>query len=167
LITCHDLPFTFPTWQEFFDLLYAIRPQAADFLPASSTTVRTWIIHSFEIQKKEIKQSLLDSLSLIHFTIDLWTSPNHLALLGVVAHYTDKTGQLRLALLALRELEGVHSGENQCKVFVEVLQEYGVQHKIGFLIMDNATNNDTLMEHLENAQLDAGFRFDAVERRLR
>ena len=29
--------------------------------------------------------------------------------------------------------------------------------------MDNATNNDTFMEHLEIAQLDSGYRIDAVE----
>ena len=34
-------------------------------------------------------------------------------------------------------------------------------------MMDNASNNDTFMEHLEIAQLDAGYCFNAGEQRLR
>ncbi|KAG0138466.1 hypothetical protein HOY82DRAFT_534601 [Tuber indicum] len=33
-------------------------------------------------------------------------------------------------------------------------------------MMDNASNNDTFMYHLESAQLDAGYRFNAGEHRL-
>jgi len=36
-----------------------------------------------------------------------------------------------------------------------------------FIMMDNASNNDTFMEHLEIAQLDAGYCFNAGEQRLR
>jgi len=70
-------------------------------------------MRSYEKERKEIEKSLPRARSLIHFTMDLWTSLNHLALLGIVAHFVDSTGYLNRALLALREIEGVHSGENQ------------------------------------------------------
>ena len=47
-----------------------------------------------------------------------------------------------------------------------VLEEYGIQHKTGFIMLDNGSNNDTFMDHLESAQLDIGYRFNASEQRL-
>ena len=136
-------------------------------LPASSSTVQRWITTSYQNERKEIERSLHQARSQIHYTLDMWTSPNHLGLLGIVAHFVDRQGQLNRALLALREVEGVHSGENQCRTFVRVLGEYQIHHKTGYIMMDNASNNDTFMEHLEIAQLDSGYCFNAGERRLR
>ena len=47
----------------------------------------------FELKKQEIKDQLAQAKSKIHFSFDLWTSPNHFALLGIIAHYVDKEGQ--------------------------------------------------------------------------
>lgn len=40
-----------------------------------------------------MKEDLQQAVSKIHFSFDLWTSPNHLALMGVVAHYINKSGK--------------------------------------------------------------------------
>ena len=72
-------------------------------------------MRSYEKEKKEIEKSLPQARSLIHYTMNLWTSPNHIALLGIVAHFADSNGCLNRILLALQEIEGVHSGENQCR----------------------------------------------------
>ena len=88
-------------------------------------------MRSYEKEKKEIEKSLPQARSLIHYTMNLWTSPNHIALLGIVAHFADSNRCLNRILLALQEIEGVHSGENQCRTFVAVLEEYGIQHKTG------------------------------------
>jgi len=124
-------------------------------------------MRSYEKEKKEIEKSLPKAQSLIHYTMDFWTSPNHLALFGIVVHFVDSNGCLNRALLVLREIEGVHSGENLCRTFVAVLEEYEIQYKTGFIMMDNVSNNDTFMDHLESAQLDIGYRFNAGEQRLR
>jgi hypothetical protein len=44
--------------------------------------------------------------------MDLWTSPNQKALLGVVGHYIRENGDLRESVLALREVKGRHIEEN-------------------------------------------------------
>lgn len=48
----------------------------------------------FEARKEVLKKELRQSISKIHFSFDLWTSPNHLALMGtgIVAHYIDAAG---------------------------------------------------------------------------
>jgi hypothetical protein len=55
--------------------------------------VRKWIIKAYKDRKVELKKYLARSASKIHFSFDLWTSPNNLALLGLVAHFVDEHGQ--------------------------------------------------------------------------
>jgi hypothetical protein len=61
---------------------------------------------------------------LVHVTADGWTAPNDLPLLGVIAHFVNENGWLDHIILGLREIEGVHTGENLCTVLVEILSEY-------------------------------------------
>jgi hypothetical protein len=56
---------------------------------------------AFIKRKAELKLSLSKANSKIHFSFDLWTSPNHLALLGIVAYYIDQYSQNQLVSLAL------------------------------------------------------------------
>jgi hypothetical protein len=55
--------------------------------PKTADTIRNWTIKEFRARKNEIRRQLReDSRSLIHLSFDLWTSPNSLAMVGVVAH---------------------------------------------------------------------------------
>jgi len=53
----------------------------------------------------------------IHFNFDLWSSPNHCALLGIVAHWVCLAGILQRTLLSLSRFRGRHTGENQTESF--------------------------------------------------
>ncbi|OWT42471.1 restless-like transposase [Pochonia chlamydosporia 170] len=70
--------------------------------------------------------------------------------------------QLRKALLALRELEGSHSGEAIAETFLQVVDSYGVRAKMGYFTLDNAYNNDTMMHTVAET---CGF--NSTHRRLR
>lgn len=84
-----------------------------------------------------------EARSSISISFDLWTSPNCLAVLGVVAHFIDKNGQRRAAVLGLRELMGEHSGENMAEVLLQIFKDYKIGGRIGYFMADNATSNDT------------------------
>lgn len=75
---------------EFLEVLY---PSVRTLLPLASNTIRSWIMASFVLRKSRMKETLHKAPSLIHFSFDLWTSPNHLALMGVVAHFIDESGK--------------------------------------------------------------------------
>jgi hypothetical protein len=98
----------------------------------------------FTTEKKAIQQYLQGSQSRIHLSLDSWTSGNHLPILGIIAH-TMSCNQLQEYVLALRVIQGRHTGENLAPIVIDVLQDYGIAHKLGYIQMDNATNNDTLM----------------------
>ena len=105
-------------------------------------------MRTFELEKDYIRASLLNSLSKIHISCDLWTSPNSLAILGTVAHFIAENSDLRNPVLALRELKEEHTGENISEVIMDVVKDYGIASKLGYFMMDNATNNDIMMDFL-------------------
>jgi hypothetical protein len=105
-------------------------------------------LRTYETQKLRVKREVQSALSKVHFTVDLWTLPNALAILGIVAHYTSESGQLEYSVLALRELDGKHSGPNMADCVMEVINDYGIASKVGYFMMDNADNNGTMMKAL-------------------
>jgi hypothetical protein len=73
----------------FYGFLKVLFPKIDDVLPKSGKTIRSWVMQAFELQKERLKKELAECQSNVNFSFDLWTSPNHKALLGVVAYYID------------------------------------------------------------------------------
>ena len=102
-----------------------------------------WIIKEFERQKLEIKKELAGARSRIHISSDLWTSPNSLRLVGIVAHYLDKDLINKSTLIGMRRIKGAHSGENIAEVMIPVLDEMGIVSRLGYVIGDTAGSIDS------------------------
>ena len=75
-------------------------------------------------------------------------SANSKALLGMIGHYFADSGDLCQSVLALRKLDGPHTSENQLQLVMEVIEEYRIASKVGYFMMDNAKNNETMMRSL-------------------
>lgn len=114
--------------------------------------MRNWAKEEYVVAKNKIKELLLNTLSKIHVSFDIWTSPySTYAFLGVCAHFIiEREGKTvsQSTLLALRRMHGDHSGENIAKVLREVLIEFEIVDKVGVFIADNASNNDTAIKEL-------------------
>lgn len=91
LVVC-QVAFTLATNHLFIGFLKTLFPTIDQLLPKCSKTIRRYVIKAFERRKKVLKFAIHQSKSQIHFSFDLWTSPNHLALLGIVGHYIDSKG---------------------------------------------------------------------------
>ena len=70
------------TWNRS-DLLPAI--------PASVSTIRSYILTTLEERRAEVSVMLQAGRGKISISVDVWTSPNHLSFLGVVAHFVGKS----------------------------------------------------------------------------
>jgi len=71
------------------------------------------------------------------------------------------------ALLALRTVQG-HSGQAQFDVLLPVLQDYSIIQKVGAVIGDNSSTNDTLSQAIEAYLLEEeGLEWDALHWRVR
>ena len=76
--------------------------------------------------------------------VNIWTSPNKLLLLAVVADFIEYIEEKYMkALLTLRPVTG-YSGEVQFATLLPVLQDYSIVRKLGAIVGDNSGTNDTL-----------------------
>lgn len=65
--------------------------------------------------------------------------------MGIIVHYFANNGDLRESVLSFRELQGQHTGENQARLVIAAVEEYGIATKVRFFMMDNAENNETMI----------------------
>lgn len=137
-----QIPFTAVEQEQFRDLLLSLQPSLAGYLARSHNTMSKWIQDEYQEARGRLNRVLLSSKSRVHLSFDLWTSPSCSAILGVCAHFLDSQYRLRHALLALREMEGVHSGERIGAVVGDLIEESALQANLGVFVGDNAGNND-------------------------
>jgi hypothetical protein len=93
----------------------------------------------------DVKKSLAGARSKINISFDAWSSPNHLSLLGIVAHWLDENRELKTVLLALRPVEG-HHGHEIADTVLPVIKLFEIEGNLSAFQMDNATNNDTALK---------------------
>ncbi|KAM5529351.1 transposase-like protein [Fusarium oxysporum f. sp. phaseoli] len=133
----------------------------------AASTIRQWVMNMFEVRKERLRQDMLDSRNSISLSFDLWTSPNYLAVLGVAAHFIDKSGLRRTAVLALREVEGEHSEENIADVLLQVIKDYKITDRVGYFMSDNASANDVCVDFVLRAVYPRMLDKQRKRRRLR
>jgi hypothetical protein len=155
---------------EFRSLLHYLNREIDNWLPNSIPTIQTWTLRTYKAQKQRIRHEVQAALSKVHFTVDLWTSLNALAILGIIAHYISETGKLEHFVLALEEVDGEHTGQysyinlfsnllmvylglNQVEHVLKVISDYGIISKVGYFVIDNASNNNTIIEALSTCEL--------------
>ena len=82
-------------------------------------------------------------------------------MLGLCCHFIDCSWQARTVILGMKRLIGPHSGENMATLLKEVLQTYNLGPRLGYYILDNASNNDTCLRVVEDHLLLQGIQRDA------
>jgi hypothetical protein len=168
LIVVRDLPFCIVEWPEFHAFFRVLNPEAKSNIITTHSEVakkveKLWLSHKDVVRKK-----LQSAVSSIHLSLDIWTSPNRLLLLGICAHFVDRSQEKRLkALLALRTVAN-HSGDEQFATLLPVLKDYGIVRKLGSIVCDNATSNDTLCRTVEAyLREEENIEWDSTYRRIR
>jgi hypothetical protein len=129
--------------QYFREFVCFLNKGLGALLPRAAATIRWWIKEEFDKRKALLNTELKEALSSIHLSFDLWTSPNFYSIVSIYGHFINKQGERRTQLLAFRRLHGDHGGENQAAVLLEVIEEYGIDEKLGYFMCDNAKSNDT------------------------
>ena len=137
MIVNHNLPHTIVEWPEFHLLMkisnYTLVERGGP-MKNSRFSVRELIGKTYKVHKDVIKQKLAESLSKIHFTTDVWTSPNKTHYQAITAHFVDKLGRLQKATLAMREHRDGHGAKEQAEAFLQVLNEYEIgEEKMGYI----------------------------------
>ena len=162
-----DVPFTIFEHRFLKELFHHFDHELALQIPWSSSSTTRELQRIFESKKDVIKAELNSSLTRIHISFDLWTSPNRLAIMAVFAHFIDKAGSQQSRLLALRRQFGTHSGEHLADTLFDVVQEWGIARQVGTVVSDNLNTNDTCLAYFYR-QLEPSMRSaDIKARRMR
>jgi len=148
LIVRRRLPFRCVQWPEYRALLECVNPAITQHLISSPSTVSTYIGNSFIDYRQGVKESLKSARSMVHLSSDMWTSPNRLAFLGIVAQWVDESYTLRSALLALTHVQFNHSGAHQAELMFRTIKMYEIEKNLGYYVGDNASSNDTCLREL-------------------
>lgn len=131
---------------EFVNLLFI------SLLPKSANTVRQWVIDEHKRQKAQKMEILRKARSRITISFDTWTSPfSRKHILSVIAHYVDENWERRHLQLGILRLYGGHSGENLAHHVVPILQEWGIDSRLGYVITDNEPANGTAVDYILEA----------------
>jgi hypothetical protein len=139
--------------QEFRTFLTYLNGDIDHWLPSRHDTVQTWVMCQFGIEKEKTKIQLQNSKTKIYLSLDISTSPNNKPILGVVAYYISDFESLEHIVLAMKEIEGKHKGENLALVVMAVIRDWGIGEKLGYIVMDNASNNDSMMQYISEGKL--------------
>ena len=149
-IVTNDISFEAATDPTLHEIILHSGPSVKDLLP-SRPTIRKWLMTTYIERLNDVQESINNSRSKIVLSLDSWSAPNKLSLLGVVGHWLDKERNLKTALLGLRPLDG-HAGTDIADVLRGTMATFGLATaKVSAYQMDNATNNDTALKELDSA----------------
>lgn len=90
--------------------------------------------------------------------------------MAVTAHYIHETpseSKMRARLIAFRHIPGSHEGATIGSTFIEILRGLKIEHKIGQITADNASNNNTMLGWMEDALSEQSIAFSRLENRLK
>jgi hypothetical protein len=139
----------------------------ASQIPWSCSSQRRQLETIYEQRRGSVKASLKAAASRIHLAFDLWTSSNNYAIMAVSSHFLDSKGIQQQRLLALTRQGGAHSGDNLATTPLRVVKEWEIQDRIGTLVSDNASSNDTCTAAFFRQINPAFTKTDMKERRMR
>jgi hypothetical protein len=143
LVVHLQLPFAVVKKAEFRDLVMYLQPLSERYLAQSPATIKSMVIDTYERARVALKAVIGQARSRVHISIDIWTSPPGIPILGICAHFLTSELQLKHAVIGLKFLPGHHTGEAQAAIVKKVMDEYEITQRWGVLVADNADNNDT------------------------
>jgi hypothetical protein len=82
--------------------------------------------------------------------------------MAVTAHFVSEETTpwtLQARLIAFRNMPGSHNGQALGDTFVDILTKLRLDHKVGHITADNASNNRTMTEAIESALILRGIQF--------
>ena len=121
-------------------------------------TIRNDCVRMYGRVKQTLASELQGLDSRICFTSDLWTSNQKLGYMCLTAHYVDANFALHKKIISFKALKYPHSGLAIEEAITRCMTEYGIKEKMFTITLDNASNNNTACDLLqESAKSDLLF----------
>ena len=129
------------------------------------TRLTQMVFSDYDAVCEQIKLDLQDS-GRVSLALDVWTSPQSVAYLGVLTYWVNSQYQLQERLIGFVPLSIDHSGRSQCQEVLKLLEVFQLRQKLFGVVTDNAGSNNTLKEELERALSRVNSQWDRAENSL-
>jgi len=126
-------------------------------LSSSANTIENCILKQFHHSQQHLTSLFRQSKSKIHFTFDMWTSPNYRAFLGLVAHWLDSNYKLPSKVISMWRFHGRYRGANQGGCSLEVVKPYSITEKIGIILHSSISLGISNSKIFASIQSTAGY----------
>lgn len=121
---------------------------------------------AFESQFEKASAELLNDLgqeTKISLALDGWASSNHLSFLAIKGYYINTQWQLKEKLLDFIPIRGRHTGALMADEVLKLLSKSELQKKLLSITCDNASNNSTLTQSLQQGLQQLGISWSPSE----
>ncbi|XP_019096310.1 PREDICTED: zinc finger BED domain-containing protein RICESLEEPER 2-like [Camelina sativa] len=147
IIIYHDLPFRYPEYEKVRARDKYLNPECQ---PICRQTAAADVYRKYEMEKVKLKEVLANQRARVCFTSDLWTARGTvMSYICLTAHYIDENWHLNSKILQFCELKSPHTGEEISNKILECLKEWGLEKKVFSITLDNATNNNSMLNILK------------------
>nr|GMD98118.1 zinc finger BED domain-containing protein RICESLEEPER 2-like [Ipomoea batatas] len=100
------------------------------------------LLSIYDIEKKKL-QLMLRTINKISLTTDIWKSKvQKVSYMCVTGHFVDSNWQLQKLVLSFMPLPPPHAGVDIIDGVMKSTKDWGIEHKIFTISVDNASNND-------------------------
>lgn len=96
-----NLPFNIFESKFLRCFLQQLNPELYKNLSLGRSSLRSNLDQIFNIKREEVEKELHNTITKIHISFDLWTSPNRFSIIAVTAHYINSCGKRQQRLLSL------------------------------------------------------------------
>jgi hypothetical protein len=129
-------------------------------------TIRNDCVGMYDRMKQTLESELQGLDSRICFTSDLWTSNQKLGYICLTAHYVDPNFALHKKIISFKAVKYPHSGLAIEEAITRCMTEYGIKEKMFTITLDNASNNKTACDLLQESG-KSNMLFDGQHLRVR
>lgn len=137
LMICKDFqPFSIVK-MDFKNLVKILDPRYE--LPSRTTLRDSLLKQKYEICKNKLF-ALIQDVSHVSLTSDLWTSRANESFLTVTCHFIDKDYKIHTAVLSTNKMETNHTSENIAKEINIIIKDWDIDGKVVALVTDNASS---------------------------
>ncbi|XP_019156926.1 PREDICTED: zinc finger BED domain-containing protein RICESLEEPER 2-like [Ipomoea nil] len=127
---------------ENYGFTFMFKANLPQFEKLSRAMARNDVITVYEIEKKKL-QSMLRTINKISLTTDIWKSKvQKISYMCVTGHFVDSNWQLQKRVLSFMPLPPPHTGVDIIYGVMKSTKDWGIEHKIFTISVDNASNND-------------------------
>lgn len=141
----HEYSFSFVEHKKFRELLTYLNP---DVKHITRNTLKAKVLNVNGRERQIVAETLQNCHGRICLTSDMWTSNASQSYICLTAHFIDENWVLRSFVLNLRHFPPSHTAAAMNTFLLNLLREWGIQHKIYSITLDNASSCNKLQDLL-------------------